>query len=216
MVTTSPGVYETAWSSWQLRRGEGQITDDGARYVLADWEWFVPLDDLPEQFLHEAAHSCGLWLSTHHSIEMRGAVHVGAIAQRERRELYNQRPHPQLSREAGFLDRLVGRSPLLPLFRGWSLAAAAHSARPPASRPKAGATRQNAGLRAGGPLRVARRRASEKGRSGLRPADREAAVRARRGPHHPRSRRSEGSAIPGPHRLRTPRVPCVPRMELGC
>jgi hypothetical protein len=27
-----------------------RITDDGARYVLADWEWFVPLDDPEERF----------------------------------------------------------------------------------------------------------------------------------------------------------------------
>jgi hypothetical protein len=27
-----------------------RITDDGARYLLADWEWFVPLDDPEERF----------------------------------------------------------------------------------------------------------------------------------------------------------------------
>jgi hypothetical protein len=27
-----------------------RLTDDGARYVLADWEWFVPLDDPDERF----------------------------------------------------------------------------------------------------------------------------------------------------------------------
>lgn len=27
-----------------------RITDDGARYLLADWEWFVPLDDPSERF----------------------------------------------------------------------------------------------------------------------------------------------------------------------
>jgi len=26
------------------------ITDDGAGYWLADWEWFIPLDDAEEQF----------------------------------------------------------------------------------------------------------------------------------------------------------------------
>jgi len=27
-----------------------RITDDGARYVLADWEWFIPVDDPEERF----------------------------------------------------------------------------------------------------------------------------------------------------------------------
>jgi hypothetical protein len=27
-----------------------RITDDGARYLLADWEWFIPLDDPDERF----------------------------------------------------------------------------------------------------------------------------------------------------------------------
>lgn len=27
-----------------------RITDDGARYLLADWEWFIPLDDVSERF----------------------------------------------------------------------------------------------------------------------------------------------------------------------
>jgi hypothetical protein len=27
-----------------------RLTDDGVRYLLADWEWFVPLDDPAERF----------------------------------------------------------------------------------------------------------------------------------------------------------------------
>ena len=27
-----------------------RMTDDGARYLLADWEWFLPLDDAAERF----------------------------------------------------------------------------------------------------------------------------------------------------------------------
>jgi hypothetical protein len=29
---------------------EKQIGDDGARYLLADWEWFIPIDDPAERF----------------------------------------------------------------------------------------------------------------------------------------------------------------------
>jgi hypothetical protein len=27
-----------------------KLTDDGAQYLLADWEWFIPLDDPTERF----------------------------------------------------------------------------------------------------------------------------------------------------------------------
>jgi hypothetical protein len=27
-----------------------KLTDDGARYVLADWEWYIPLSDPSERF----------------------------------------------------------------------------------------------------------------------------------------------------------------------
>ena len=27
-----------------------KLSDDGARYFLADWEWFIPLDDPDERF----------------------------------------------------------------------------------------------------------------------------------------------------------------------
>ena len=44
--------------TWRLRNrlellaplNKEKVTDDGARYVLADWEWFIPLDDLPNRF----------------------------------------------------------------------------------------------------------------------------------------------------------------------
>lgn len=45
-------------STWRFRNrleflfplNRQKITDDGARYVMADWEWFVPLDDPSERF----------------------------------------------------------------------------------------------------------------------------------------------------------------------
>jgi hypothetical protein len=37
-----------------------RITDDGARYVLADWEWFVPLDDPEERFANRQRIRAGL------------------------------------------------------------------------------------------------------------------------------------------------------------
>jgi hypothetical protein len=37
-----------------------RITDDGARYVLADWEWFVPLDDPEERFANRQRIRTGL------------------------------------------------------------------------------------------------------------------------------------------------------------
>jgi hypothetical protein len=37
-----------------------RITDDGARYVLADWEWFIPLDDPEERFANRQRIRSGL------------------------------------------------------------------------------------------------------------------------------------------------------------
>ena len=37
-----------------------RITDDGARYVLADWEWFVPLDDAEERFANRQRIRTGI------------------------------------------------------------------------------------------------------------------------------------------------------------
>jgi Protein of unknown function (DUF2490) len=30
-----------------------KLTDDGARYLLADWEWYIPLDDVEERFANK-------------------------------------------------------------------------------------------------------------------------------------------------------------------
>jgi uncharacterized protein DUF2490 len=37
-----------------------RITDDGARYLLADWEWFIPLDDPDERFANRQRIRAGL------------------------------------------------------------------------------------------------------------------------------------------------------------
>jgi hypothetical protein len=37
-----------------------RITDDGARYLLADWEWFVPLDDSEERFANRQRIRTGI------------------------------------------------------------------------------------------------------------------------------------------------------------
>jgi hypothetical protein len=37
-----------------------KITDDGARYLLADWEWFIPLDEPDERFASRQRIRAGL------------------------------------------------------------------------------------------------------------------------------------------------------------
>jgi hypothetical protein len=37
-----------------------RITDDGVRYLLADWEWFIPLDDPVERFANKQRIRAGL------------------------------------------------------------------------------------------------------------------------------------------------------------
>jgi hypothetical protein len=39
---------------------KARITDDGARYLLADWEWFMPLDDPNERFANRQRIRAGL------------------------------------------------------------------------------------------------------------------------------------------------------------
>jgi hypothetical protein len=43
-----------------LPLNKARITDDGARYVLADWEWFVPLDDPQERFANRQRIRTGI------------------------------------------------------------------------------------------------------------------------------------------------------------
>jgi hypothetical protein len=35
---------------FQASLNKARLTDDGARYLLSDWEWFIPLDDPAERF----------------------------------------------------------------------------------------------------------------------------------------------------------------------
>ena len=37
-----------------------KLSDDGARYVLADWEWFIPLGDPAERFANKQRIRAGL------------------------------------------------------------------------------------------------------------------------------------------------------------
>ena len=37
-----------------------KISDDGARYVLADWEWYIPLGDVEERFANKQRVRAGL------------------------------------------------------------------------------------------------------------------------------------------------------------
>lgn len=37
-----------------------RLTDDGARYLLADWEWFVPLSDQDERFANKQRIRAGI------------------------------------------------------------------------------------------------------------------------------------------------------------
>jgi hypothetical protein len=37
-----------------------RVTDDGARYLLADWEWFIPLDDPDERFANRQRIRAGI------------------------------------------------------------------------------------------------------------------------------------------------------------
>jgi hypothetical protein len=39
---------------------KARITDDGARYLLADWEWFIPIDDPEERFANRQRIRTGI------------------------------------------------------------------------------------------------------------------------------------------------------------
>jgi hypothetical protein len=36
------------------------LTDDGTRYLLADWEWFIPLDDVAERYANKQRIRAGI------------------------------------------------------------------------------------------------------------------------------------------------------------
>jgi hypothetical protein len=44
----------------QIPLNRERMTDDGARYVLVDWEWFVPLDDPDERFANRQRVRAGI------------------------------------------------------------------------------------------------------------------------------------------------------------
>jgi hypothetical protein len=62
------GGDEDSESTFRLRNrlefllplNRARITDDGARYWLADWEWFVPLDDPDERFANRQRIRAGI------------------------------------------------------------------------------------------------------------------------------------------------------------
>jgi Protein of unknown function (DUF2490) len=37
-----------------------RLTDDGARYLLADWEWFIPLEDVAERYANKQRIRAGI------------------------------------------------------------------------------------------------------------------------------------------------------------
>jgi hypothetical protein len=37
-----------------------RLTDDGARYLLTDWEWFIPLDDVAERYANKQRIRAGI------------------------------------------------------------------------------------------------------------------------------------------------------------
>jgi hypothetical protein len=44
----------------QIPMNRPRVTDDGARYLLADWEWFAPLDDPEERFANRQRVRTGM------------------------------------------------------------------------------------------------------------------------------------------------------------
>jgi hypothetical protein len=44
----------------QIPLNRDRVSDDGARYILADWEWFIPLDDPDERFANRQRIRTGL------------------------------------------------------------------------------------------------------------------------------------------------------------
>jgi Protein of unknown function (DUF2490) len=44
----------------QIPLNREKVSDDGARYVVADWEWFIPLDDPEERFANRQRVRAGI------------------------------------------------------------------------------------------------------------------------------------------------------------
>jgi hypothetical protein len=51
----------------QVPLNRERVTDDGARYLLADWEWFIPIDDPDERFANRQRIRTGIGYRRSHS-----------------------------------------------------------------------------------------------------------------------------------------------------
>ena len=65
--TTAAATWTTRYSSrfrnrleFLLPLNKERLTDDGARYLLTDWEWFIPLSDQEERFANKQRVRAGL------------------------------------------------------------------------------------------------------------------------------------------------------------
>ena len=85
---------------FQVPLNREKVSDDGARYLLADWEWFIPLSDPAERFASRQRVRAGLGYRAERRVAFRRAVHLGSLARHDGRELSDDRSHRQLSREA--------------------------------------------------------------------------------------------------------------------
>jgi hypothetical protein len=62
------GAKDGSESSWRVRNrlevlapiNKPTLTDDGVRYLLADWEWFIPLEDQEERFANKQRIRAGI------------------------------------------------------------------------------------------------------------------------------------------------------------
>jgi len=57
---------------FQVPLNREKVSDDGARYLLADWEWFIPLSDPAERFASRQRVRAGLGYRPHAAWQFEG------------------------------------------------------------------------------------------------------------------------------------------------
>jgi hypothetical protein len=66
-----------------------RMTDDGARYWLADWEWFIPIDDPEERFANRQRIRTGIGYRRSFNWRYELLYILDAVAQHHRRRRFS-------------------------------------------------------------------------------------------------------------------------------
>ena len=101
----------------QVPLNKDRLTDNGARYLTADWEWFIPLEDVAERYANKQRIRTGIGYRRDFHWRFEALYILEPLPQHGGRRIHDVRPHHRHPREAGVLKR---RPPFNESRGGWS------------------------------------------------------------------------------------------------